>query len=345
MDCQAPPRARSCGRAAPASCWPAARATDVDLSASWAPLIASTQRFGCATVYELVPPTGGAGPSGRITDQCGCSRFEAPIASRPTSRARSSTPPTILIRELMDRNSLSAGGDGELHLHAHRRSRRRVSRARRAAAGAGQGAAAVRAGGPGPRLAAAGRPAMLHYYAAEDHQPRHVYLGAARALRPTSRRHNRSDDGDRVRRAHPPDPGVPAGGGLRPRRGHRHARLQRVLLRARARGDRGRRRRAGRRPPLSGPVLRGAARRAVGPLRVPASGSRSATARATSCCRPARRCWSPAPRSSTRGPRSASTRTWPPPPAPGRSRSRWTTRTATTSMRWPPRSRSPRGWC
>jgi chorismate mutase len=24
---------------------------------------------------------------------------------------------------------------------------------------------------------------MLHYYAAEDHEPRHVYLGAARALR------------------------------------------------------------------------------------------------------------------------------------------------------------------
>jgi hypothetical protein len=24
---------------------------------------------------------------------------------------------------------------------------------------------------------------MLHYYAEEDHEPRHVYLGAARALR------------------------------------------------------------------------------------------------------------------------------------------------------------------
>jgi chorismate mutase len=24
---------------------------------------------------------------------------------------------------------------------------------------------------------------LLHYYAAEDHQPRHVYLGAARVLR------------------------------------------------------------------------------------------------------------------------------------------------------------------
>ena len=60
---------------------------------------------------------------------------------------------------------------------------------------------------------------------------------------------------------------------------------------------------------------------------------------------PARRCSSPGPRSSTRGRRSASTRTSPPPRARARSRSRSMPRTATTSTRWPPRSPSPRGWC
>ena len=60
---------------------------------------------------------------------------------------------------------------------------------------------------------------------------------------------------------------------------------------------------------------------------------------------PARRCSSRGPRSSTPGPRSACTRTWPPPRAPGRSRCRSTTRTATTSTRSRPRSRSRPGWC
>ena len=44
-----------------------------------------------------------------------------------------------------------------------------------------------------------------------------------------------------------------------------------------------------------------------------------ATARARSCWRPPRRCWSPAPSSSTRGRRSRCTRTWPRSRAPARS--------------------------
>ena len=75
-------------------------------------------------------------------------------------------------------------------------------------------------------------------------------------------------------------------------------------------------------------------RRLVRPLRrARRTGSRSATAPATSCSPPATRCSSRAPSSSTRGRRSASTRTSPPPPAPARSRSRSTTSTATTSRR------------
>ena len=67
--------------------------------------------------------------------------------------------------------------------------------------------------------------------------------------------------------------------------------------------------------------------RAQRSLRGPgAATSRSATARATSCWRPARRCSSRAPSWSTRGRRSASTRTWRPRRAPRRSGRRSTTR-------------------
>ena len=82
--------------------------------------------------------------------------------------------------------------------------------------------------------------ALVHYYAEEDHEPRHVYLGEARvAARATSTRHNRPRCADRVRRAHPPDPGLPGRGRLRPRRRRGDAGLQRVVLRAAARGGRG----------------------------------------------------------------------------------------------------------
>ena len=79
---------------------------------------------------------------------------------------------------------------------------------------------------------------------------------------------------------------------------------------------------AGHAQPLSGPVQRAAAPAPERPLRSARSrASRSATAPATSCWPPARRCSSRAPRSSTRGRRSRSTRTSPPPRARARSRS------------------------
>ena len=140
---------------------------------------------------------------------------------------------------------------------------------------------------------------------------------------------------------------LPAGRRLRPRRRRRDARLQRVAASRRCpRSSRPPRARARRAPTATRPVLRAAAparcRTATGSR---PSGSRSATARATSCSRPARRCSSRAPRSSTRGRRSASTRTSPPPRARARSRCRSTPTTATTSTRSRPRSRSRRGSC
>ena len=69
--------------------------------------------------------------------------------------------------------------------------------------------------------------------------------------------------------------------------------------------------------PLPGPDERRAAQRAVASATASRrSGSRSATARATSCSPPARRCSSPAPSSSTPGRRSASIRTSRRPRAP-----------------------------
>ena len=84
-------------------------------------------------------------------------------------------------------------------------------------------------------------------------------------------------------------------------------------------------------PDPTNAALRTRARRPL--RRARAAGSRSATARATSCSPPATRCSSRAPSSSTPGRRSRSTRTWPPPPARARSRSRSTPSTATTSRR------------
>ena len=72
--------------------------------------------------------------------------------------------------------------------------------------------------------------------------------------------------------------------------------------------------------------------------------SRSATAPARSCWRPPTRCSSRAPRSSTPGRRSRSTRSWRRCPARPRSPCRSTTPASTTWRRWPPRSPPPRGW-
>ena len=106
-------------------------------------------------------------------------------------------------------------------------------------------------------------------------------------------------------------PVYPVASGLRPRRRHRDARLERVVLRAAARGRRGGRRACSPAPTAirTRRTCRCAARCPTATA-IPARGSRSATARATSCWPPARRCSSRGRRSSTRGRRSASTRTW-----------------------------------
>ena len=109
-------------------------------------------------VYEFDPPGRADGPSGRITAPCGCSRSEAPTASRRND-ADAILDATDRADPRADGAQLAgARGDGQLHLHAHRRSRRRVPGRRRAAAGPGPGAAAVRPRGAGARLAAARDP-------------------------------------------------------------------------------------------------------------------------------------------------------------------------------------------
>ena len=138
--------------------------------------------------------------------------------------------------------------------------------------------------------------------------------------------------------ARPPHPRLPGRRRLRAARGRRAARLQRVARPAAAavvEAVSARPRAALNRYP--DPTERAAARRAQRPLRRPgARASRSATARATSCSPPARRCSSPAPSSSTRGRRSASTRTWRPRPARRAiQRAAQRPRTSTTSTRWP----------
>jgi hypothetical protein len=86
-------------------------------------------------------------------------------------------------------------------------------------------------------------------------------------------------------------------------------------------------------------------RRALSDLHgVPSARIAIGTARATSCSRPARRCSSRAPSSSTPGRRSRSIRTWRPPAAPARSRCRWTPSTGTTWRPCVPRSPAPRAW-
>ena len=132
--------------------------------------------------------------------------------------------------------------------------------------------------------------------------------------------------GPRVRRADPPHPRLSRRRRLRAGGAGRDAGLQRVALPAAARGGRGGRRGA-RRAPTATPTrpTRRCAARCRTATRCRPTGSRSATAPATSCSPPARRCWSRARSSSTRGRRSRSTRTSPPRRARGRSRCRSTT--------------------
>ena len=240
-----------------------------------------------------------------------------------------------LMRELMERNELEPGGDGELHLHRHRGPRRRVPGGRGAAARAGLGAAAVRPRGAGAGLAAAGDPSARALLRARGSRPApRVPRRGARRCEPTSTRHNRHavpiEFAERIRRI----PVYPVAGGYD--LGEDVAMLasnescfaplpavveaaQRVIAGANRYPD---------------PVVLRAPRRARRTATASRpSGSRSATARATSCWPRARRCSSPAPRSCTRGRRSACIRTSRPPPGRARSRCRSTPRIATTSTR------------
>ena len=63
-----------------------------------------------------------------------------------------------LMRELLERNELGAGGDGQLPVHDHRRPRRRVPGRRRPQPRARRGAAALLPRDPRARLDAAGDP-------------------------------------------------------------------------------------------------------------------------------------------------------------------------------------------
>ena len=78
-----------------------------------------------------------------------------------------------------------------------------------------------------------------------------------------------------VRRPDPPDAGLSAGRRLRPRRRRRDACLERVLLRAAARGRAMRPACVGRRQPLSRSVVRADPACAGGPLRDPATADRA----------------------------------------------------------------------
>ena len=85
------------------------------------------------------------------------------------------------MRELMARNALDARRRRQLHLHADRRPQRRVPGGRRAAAWASIACrCCAPARCPCPARCRRVIRVLVHYYADEDHEPQHVYLGGAR---------------------------------------------------------------------------------------------------------------------------------------------------------------------
>ena len=236
----------------------------------------------------------------------------------------------------MERNALAPDARRQLHLHRHERPQRGVPRRRRPRARLRPRAAALRSRDPRPARAAARDPrADPLLRRRDDTSPAHVYLGETAAARLRAAtcgaaqsaaqfRHGSRRRGtigrmtleftERIARI----PVYPAAGGYA---------QQEPLVRLASNESPY--------PPL--PAVREAIERALSTLNrypdptnsvsaracptataCPPRGSRSATAPATSCSRPARRCSSPAPSSSTRGRRSRSTRTSPPPPARAR---------------------------
>ena len=181
---------------------------------------------------------------------------------------------------------------------------------------------------------------LVHYYADEGHEPKHVYLerGPHAARRPRPRPVTIE-----FASAAAPHPGLPGRRRLRAARGHRPAGLQRVAGPSAARGPRGGPARARHRQPLPRPVERAAAQPPRRPLRRPAPAHRH---RQRLLRHPPRRRRGPA-RARRRGRlRLAELLRL---SAPGgsvrrhaRSGSRSTTTTATTSTAWPRRSRRRR---
>ncbi len=135
------------------------------------------------------------------------------------------------------------------------------------------------------------------------------------------------------------------GAGIARRRGHRPARLERVAVRARTRRS-PRRSRAPPAPPTAIPTRARPCFVAGSPSATRSSRamSRSPTAPARSCWRRRWRCASPAPSSSTAGPRSRCTRCWRRCRERARSGSSSATAGSTTSTRSPPRSPPRRSW-
>ena len=278
--------------------------------------------------------------SGTLPLPCGSSRSAAPTPSPPTRPQRSSAATDELMRELMERNELEPDAmvsciftlTDDLNAEFPAVAARALGLSRVPLLCARE----VPVPGSLPRVIRV----LVHYYAAEDHEPRHVYLGGgARSRGPTSSPPNRASPGPACRSSSPhASAGFPSTRWPPATTSAPTSRCSPPTSRASRRCPRSSRPPAGRWPAPTAtrtrPTPRCGARWPTATGSRP-SGSRSATARATSCSLRARRCSSRAPRSSTRGRRSACTRTWRPPRARGRSRCRSTTRTATTSTRSP----------
>ncbi len=90
---------------------------------------------------------------------------------------------TELMTAIMERNALHPEQRRQLHLHRHQRPQRGVPRGRGAALGFERVPLLCAREIPVPRALPRVIRVLIHYYADEDHEARHVYLGEAKALR------------------------------------------------------------------------------------------------------------------------------------------------------------------
>ena len=209
----------------------------------------------------------------------------------------------------------------QLHLHRHQRPRRRVPGGRRARARASSACrCCARARSPCPRSLPRVIRVLIHYYADEGHEPSTSTSARRRRCAPTCSRavarcelpaqctirrwRSSSQSASGASRSTRPRAATPSDAPLVRLASNESPYPPLPAVREAIE------RRAGHAQPLPGPVQLAAARAPVASATAcPRRGSRSATARATSCSPPARRCSSRAPSSSTRGRRSRSTRT------------------------------------